>query len=172
MEKRKDKITLQRIELIHPKLRDEVKEIYDEICERLTGNAMARFTYTLRTFSEQDAIYAQGRTKPGKIVTHARGGQSFHNYGLAIDFCLIVDKNNDWVYEEVNWDTKKDFDKDGTSEWREVVEVFKMYGWEWGGDWKSFKDYPHFQKTLGFTTIQLKKLYESGKVDKNNYVLI
>lgn len=169
---RKDKVTLQRIELLHPKLREEVREIYDEICTRLTGNAGCRFTHTLRTFAEQDEIYSRGRTKPGKIVTHARGGQSYHNFGLAIDFCLIVDKNNDWVFEEVSWDTKKDYDKDGTSEWREVVEVFKMYGWEWAGEWKSFKDFPHFQKTFGYTTPQLKKLYIDKKVDKNNYVLI
>jgi peptidoglycan L-alanyl-D-glutamate endopeptidase CwlK len=67
---------------------------------------------------------------------------------------------------------KKDYDKDGTSDWREVVEVFKMYGWQWGGDWKSFKDFPHFQKTFGYKTPQLKKLYIDKKVDKNNYVLI
>jgi peptidoglycan L-alanyl-D-glutamate endopeptidase CwlK len=172
MEKRKDKITLQRIELIHPKLRDEVREMYDEICDRLTGNAMARFTYTLRTFAEQNELYSRGRTKSGKIVTYARGGQSYHNFGMAIDFCLLVDKNNDWVFEEVSWDTKRDFDGDSNPEWREVVEVFKMYGWKWGGDFKSFKDYPHFEKSLGFSTPELKRMYESGKVDKNNYVLI
>jgi len=169
---RTDKITLQRIELLHPKVKEEVKEIYNEICERLTGNAACRFTHTLRTFKEQDNIYAKGRTLPGKIVTHSRGGQSFHNFGLAIDFCLIVDKNNDLIFEEVSWDIKKDYDKDGTSDWREVVEVFKMYGWDWGGDWKSFKDFPHFQKTFGYITPQLKALYNQKKVDKNNYVLI
>jgi peptidoglycan L-alanyl-D-glutamate endopeptidase CwlK len=47
-----------------------------------------------------------------------------------------------------------------------------MYGWEWGGDWKSFKDFPHFQKTFGYTTPQLRKLYTDKKVDKNSYVLI
>lgn len=78
-----DKITLERIELLHPKLREEVRAIYKEICEALTGNAMCRFSHTLRTFAEQDALYAQGRTKPGAKVTNAKGGQSYHNYGLA-----------------------------------------------------------------------------------------
>lgn len=169
---RKDKVTLQRIQLLHPKVREEVTEIYDEICSRLTGNTTVRFTHTLRTFAEQDALFAQGRTKKGKIVTAARGGQSYHNYGLAIDFCLLIDKNNDWVYEEVSWDTKRDSDKDGIADWMEVVAVFKMYEWAWGGEFKTFKDGPHFEKTFGYTTPQLRKLYESGKVDKNNYVLI
>lgn len=169
---RKDKITLQRIELLHPKVREEVRDIYDEICTRLTGNSMCRFTYTLRTFAEQDEIYASGRTKPGKVVSYARGGQSYHNFGLALDFCLIVDNNGDGKFEEVSWDTKKDYDKDGVSDWMEVVSVFKMYKWEWGGDFKSFKDGPHFQKTFGYTTPQLKKLYTDKKVDKSGYVLI
>ncbi|WPC13003.1 hypothetical protein LEQ03_12810 [Riemerella anatipestifer] len=58
-----DKITLQRIELLHPKLREEAKAIYKEICKALTGNAICRFTHTLRTFKEQNDLYAIGRTK-------------------------------------------------------------------------------------------------------------
>ena len=68
----KDPKTLERIQLLHPKLREEAEEIYNEICERLTGKAMCRFSFTLRTFAEQDALFAQGRTKPGKIVTKAK----------------------------------------------------------------------------------------------------
>lgn len=169
---KKDKVTLQRIPLLHPKVREEAMEIYDEICSRLTGNTTVRFTHTLRTFAEQDALFAQGRTKAGKIITRARGGQSYHNFGLAIDFCLLIDKNNDWIYEEASWDNVKDSDKDGVADWMEVVVVFKMYGWTWGGDFKTFKDGPHFEKTFDYTTPQLRKLFIDKKVDKNNYVLI
>jgi peptidoglycan L-alanyl-D-glutamate endopeptidase CwlK len=151
-----DKVTLERIELLHPDLRKEAKEIYDDICDRLTGNIICRFSHTLRTFAEQDGLFAIGRTKPGKKVTNARGGQSFHNYGLAIDIVLLVDKNGDGKFETASWDTTLDGDKDKTSDWMECVSVFKIHGWEWGGDWKSFKDLPHFQKTFGFTTPQLK----------------
>lgn len=78
-----DKITLDRIKLLHPSLIAETEEIYKEICKALTANVICRFTHTLRTFSEQDALFAQGRTKPGKIVTNAKAGLSYHNYGLA-----------------------------------------------------------------------------------------
>jgi len=161
----KDQITLDRIKLLHPKVREEAFEIYDEICEALSGSAMCRFSYTLRTFAEQDAIYAQGRTKPGKIVSNAKKGLSYHNYGLAIDIVLIINGKT------ASWDIKKDFDGDGKADWQEVVTIFKSFGWEWGGDWK-FKDSPHFQKTFGYSVRQLLALHQSGKVDEHGFVKI
>jgi peptidoglycan LD-endopeptidase CwlK len=152
-----DKVTLERIELLHPKLRDEVKTIYSEICSALTGKAMCRFAYTLRTFAEQDILYNQGRTTPGKIVTNAKGGQSYHNYGLAIDIVLVVDKDGNGSFETASWDVSSDFDGDGQSDWMEVVAIFKRHGFAWGGDWK-FTDKPHFEKTFGFTIAQLQEL--------------
>lgn len=166
-----DKTTLDRINLLHPKLRDEALEIYKEICAALTGKAMCRFAFTLRTIAEQDALYAQGRTKKGPVVTNAKGGLSYHNYGLAIDIVLIVDKDGNGSYETAAWDTKSDFDKDGKADWKEVVTIFKEHGWEWGGDWK-FVDAPHFQKTFGKSVRELLVLYNNKKVDKNNYVLL
>ena len=150
-----DTITLARIELLHPKLRTEAKEIYIAIYNALKGRAAVRFTHTLRTIAEQDALYALGRTKPGKKVTNAKGGSSFHNYGLAIDFCLILDG------KDVSWDTLKDYDGDKVSDWMEAVAIFKSRGWEWGGDWAKFRDAPHFQKTFKKTTAELKKLMGS-----------
>ena len=167
----KDQITLERIQLLHPRLREEAVILYDEICASLTGSAACRFAYTLRTFAEQDALYAQGRSKPGAIVTKAKGGQSYHNYGLAIDIVLLVDKDGNGTYETASWDEKTDFDGDNKADWIEIVEIFKRYGWEWGGDWR-FKDDPHFQKTFGKSIAQLQSLYNTGKVDKNNFVLI
>ena len=160
----KDIKTIERIALIHPKLRDEVYNIYEDVCERLTGKAFCRFTHTLRTFAEQRELFAQGRTKAGKIVTQAREGFSYHNYGMAIDIVIIDGRN-------ASWDIKKDYDGDGKSDWIEVVQVFKEYGWEWGGDWR-FKDAPHFQKTLGYSVRTLYNWYMSAKVDENNYVRI
>jgi len=151
-----DTITLARIELLHPKLRTEAKEIYSDICKALKGRSAVRFTHTLRTIAEQDALYAQGRTAPGKIVTNAKGGKSYHNYGLAIDICLIIDG------KEASWDTTKDFDKDGISDWMEIVTIFKSRGWEWGGDFVSIKDTPHFQKTFGYTTAKLKSMIKGS----------
>jgi len=153
-----DKITLDRIETLHPVLRTEAKEIYQEICARLTGNVICRFSHTLRTHAEQNELYAQGRTKPGKIVTYARGGQSYHNYGLAIDIVFLVDRDKNGTYETPSWDINADWDKDGTPEWKEVDHVFSMYGWK--GLYKNGKrwDFPHFQKDFGLTIPQLQKL--------------
>jgi peptidoglycan L-alanyl-D-glutamate endopeptidase CwlK len=139
--------TLERIELLHPNLRNEAKHIYEEICEALSIDCV--FTHTYRSIDEQNGLYAKGRTTSGKIVTNSRGGQSYHNYGLAIDIAFIVDG-------KVSYDTKKDFDKDGVADWMEVVRIFKSYGWEWGGDWK-FLDLPHFQKTFGYSIKALQK---------------
>jgi peptidoglycan L-alanyl-D-glutamate endopeptidase CwlK len=145
--------------------------MYDEIVGALTGSAACRFAYTLRTFAEQDGLYAQGRTKPGSIVTNAKGGQSYHNYGLAIDIVLLIDKDKNGSFESASWDVKSDFDKDGKADWLEAVQIFKRYGYEAGIDWK-FIDAPHFQKTFGYSIKQLQQLFQTGKVDKNNYVLI
>ena len=115
-----DKPTLDRIELLHPAVRKEVKDIYlNEIIPALSGRAICRFAYTLRTFAEQDALYAQGRTKlfdtNGKrlgVVTKAKGGQSIHNFGLALDIVLIKDTNGDGTFESASWETNVDFDGD------------------------------------------------------------
>lgn len=167
----KDQKTIERIAMLHPKLRDEVLALYDNIVSALTGKAICRFSYTLRTFAEQDALYAQGRTKSGSIVTKAKGGQSYHNYGLAVDIVLLIDKDGNGTYEEASWDEKGDYDNDRISDWMEIVAIFKRYGWEWGGDWK-FSDTPHFQKTFGKSIVELQQLHQNGKVDKNGFVLI
>ena len=161
-----DKITLERIELLHPAVREEAKQIYAEICERLTGKSMCRFAYTLRTFAEQDALYAQ---KPK--VTKAKGGQSWHNYGLAIDVVLLIDEDGNGSHETASWDTVTDFDKDGLSDWQEVVFVFGLFGWDWGGNWKTFPDKPHFQKTFGMTISEALSKHNAGQVIQGgNYI--
>lgn len=166
-----DKITIERIKLLHPKVREEAMEIYEEICKALTGKAICRFSHTLRTFAEQDALFAQGRTKPGRIVTKARSGSSMHNYGLAIDIVLLLDMDGDGKYTEASWDIKKDFDGDGKSDWMEIVQIFKEYGWVWGGDWRFF-DAPHFEKSFGYPVRQLLSLHKTAKVDSNGFVRI
>jgi peptidoglycan L-alanyl-D-glutamate endopeptidase CwlK len=163
-----DKITLERIKLLHPSLREEVENIYkNQIVPALTGKAICRFAYTLRTFAEQDALYAQGRTKlfdsNGKrlgIVTKAKGGQSLHNFGLALDIVLIKDTNGDGKFDTPSWEETLDFDKDGKADWLEIAQILQNNGWEWGGKWK-FKDSPHFQKTFGYDWKTLLQKYKS-----------
>lgn len=149
-----DKSSLQKIEQLHPFIKEDVKNLVDTInTSVLTGNAKVRVAQGLRTFAEQNALYAKGRTAPGPKVTNAKGGDSIHNYGLAIDIVLIIDGKT------ASWDTKKDFDKDQQSDWMEVVQVFKKAGFSWGGDWRTFKDMPHFEKTNGNSLKQLKDKY-------------
>jgi len=163
-----DRPTKEKIKLAHPKLRDELEELVEKINrDVLTGRAKVRITHTLRTFEEQDELYAQGRTKPGKKVTNAKGGDSFHNYGVAADIVLIINGIT------ASWDTKKDFDKDQQSDWMEVVKVFKDAGWAWGGDWRSFRDMPHFEKTFGNTISTLKRKYQNKQfIPGTEYVRI
>jgi peptidoglycan L-alanyl-D-glutamate endopeptidase CwlK len=134
-----DRITLERIKLLHPALREEAGKIYADICAAMPAGVVCRFTHTLRTFAEQDALYQLGRIKPGKVVTNAKGGQSYHNFGLAVDFVLLVNGSVSWAVDK---------------NWLAVISIFESYGWESGHHWK-FKDSPHVQKTFGKTTAQL-----------------
>ncbi|MGI8348922.1 M15 family metallopeptidase [Niallia circulans] len=108
-------------------------------------------TEDFRSVEEQNRLYEQGRTREGSIVTNAKGGQSYHNYGLAIDFALMD------INGVVIWDMKYDGNGNGKSDWSEVVEIAKSLGFQWGGDWANFKDYPHFQMDFGLTIEELQK---------------
>ena len=155
-----DKPTQDRIALLHPKIRKEIEAIVKEANIALTGRASVRISQGLRTIAEQNALYAQGRTdKTKKIVTNAKGGSSYHNYGIAVDVVLILDGKT------ASWDDKTDFDGDKVSDWMEVVATFKKYGYVWGGDFRSIKDSPHFEKSFGYTTSQLL-----DKVNKKDFI--
>lgn len=156
-----DQITVDRIKTMHPELRDELLYQYAYANENLLPKGVRlRFAYTLRTNAEQDALYAIGRTKQGRIITNAKGGQSMHNYGLAFDIVILKDLDNNGTFETASYDLDK--------HWMSVTSYLKSQGWEWGGDWKSFKDAPHFQKAFGFTTKQLS-LKEK---DKSGYPIL
>jgi peptidoglycan L-alanyl-D-glutamate endopeptidase CwlK len=87
-------------------------------------------TSTYRDMESQAALYAQGRTTPGKIVTNAKAGQSFHNYRLAFDFCPIING-------KAQWNDDKLFARCG--------QIAESVGLEWAGRWKSFKELAHCQ---------------------------
>lgn len=99
-------------------------------------------TSTYRDNESQDALYAQGRTAPGKKVTNAKAGQSWHNYRCAIDVVPI--RNGKPV-----WDAKDPI-------WQKVGELGEEAGLEWAGRWKTFKEMAHFQYTGGKTLAQLQ----------------
>lgn len=174
MSNRIDPTTLKKIEALHPKIKTEAYQIYQDIVEALKGRVIVRFSQGLRTWAEQDQLYTIGRRgKVGeKIVTNAKGGQSLHNFGLAVDIVLLKDTNGDGTFDSASWETNVDFDGDGKADWREVVDIFKMYGWEWGGDWR-FKDLPHFQKTFGNSVASLRAKYNAKQfIPNTTYVKI
>jgi peptidoglycan L-alanyl-D-glutamate endopeptidase CwlK len=107
-------------------------------------------TDDFRSVKDQEKLYQQGRTVSGHIVTNAKGGDSYHNYGLAIDFALKTSSGN------VIWDMDYDGNRNGKSDWSEVVTIAKDLGFKWGGDWKDFQDYPHLQMNFGLSLADLK----------------
>src|SRR5688572_22238652 len=107
----RDLMSHQRAELLHPKVRQEVVETIIQVETGFPPTMKVRIVQGLRTVKEQDALFAKGRTTPGPIVTKARGGKSYHNYGLAIDFAIMYDANGDGNFEELSWSLVKDGDK-------------------------------------------------------------
>lgn len=162
-----DQITLDRIKTLHPKVRQEVLDMYTYANERLLGKGVRlRFAYTYRSPLEQSALFKQ-RPK----VTNADAWQSIHNYGLAFDIVLLYDLDGNGTFETASWDIRKDGDKDGIADWMEVTNYFKSKGWVWGGDWTSFKDAPHFEKTFGHTWKTLKKRIEDKNTITDNGIV-
>lgn len=136
------------VEGLHPEL-----IYYTDLLVQMAGEDGIKVVITddFRSFHEQDKLYAKGRSGEGNIVTHAKAGESLHNYGLAVDFALITPEN------QVIWDLNYDGNGNSRSDWMEVVEIAKGLGFEWGGDWKHFKDYPHLQMDFGLSLRDLQK---------------
>ncbi len=144
-----DTATNNRIAKLHPKIRCAVKNFINEVDK--TMGIKLRVIQGFRTYAEQNALYAQGRTTKGKKVTNAKGGQSNHNFGLAIDVAEIKNGNIDWNEQE------KVLPK--------IAPIGKKWGFEWGGDWKSIVDKPHFEMMFGKSLADLRKLYEENGND-------
>lgn len=125
-----------------------------EMIERAYTEGIAvQISAGYRSLEEQAALYGQGRiysyngknySDPAKpVVTNAKPGQSYHNFGLAIDFFLVSDDGRKAIWTV-------------DSRWQRVAAIGKKLGFEWGGDWRTFKDYPHLQMTGGLTCTQLQ----------------
>jgi peptidoglycan L-alanyl-D-glutamate endopeptidase CwlK len=128
-----------KVELLHPDLQPKTQQLID-LCK--AHGITIQISQTLRSKAEQDAIYAQGRTAPGKIVTNAPYPQSLHCWGLAFDIVVLIDG-------KANWDT---------AYYLKVGPLGESLGLEWGGNWTSLKDYPHYQ-LKGYSWSALQKQY-------------
>lgn len=108
-----------------------------------------------RTYAEQDALYAQGRSTAGDVVTQARGGQSKHNFGIAWDITLHDAKGRYLTYDSSG--SKLD-------DYARIGDLCRIKGIvEWGGDWpKRIADQPHLQMVTGVGTEELRERFEKG----------
>lgn len=171
----RDSISFQRASQLHPFIKQEVIDTITNIENNKFNEYMAiRIVQGGRTFEYQDALYALGRTvkntdgydakkRPlGNIVTNSKGGQSIHCFWLAFDFSILYDKDKNGTFESLSWDLVADMNRDGESDWMEVVDAFEALGWNWGGRWHSLKDNPHLDKSKGLNWHQLLAKYNVG----------
>lgn len=143
---------MRDITALHPRLQALAGQLKEKCKEQ---GISILFSECLRTVAEQDALYAQGRTAPGNIVTNAKGStySSQHQWGIAIDFYLDMDIDGDG-------DRKDDAFNNSTGLFERVGQIAKSIGLGWGGDWTSIKDRPHlYLPDWGSTTARLRQQY-------------
>lgn len=127
---------------LHPAMKKKANEFLLK-CQEKGIEVMIYCTY--RSSKEQNELYAQGRTAPGKIVTMAKGGQSKHNNTLngepaALAFDCVPLRNGKPV-----WNNRTEED---LKLWQKLGTIGKSIGLEWAGDWFKFREMPHFQLTI------------------------
>jgi peptidoglycan LD-endopeptidase CwlK len=152
--------SIDKLNQLHPKLRAAALTAYGEAVHATPVGVHPVIDQTYRTFAESDKLYQQGRTTPGEIVSNAKAGQSFHQYGLALDFHLVVNGKDSW---------------DVDSNWNIVVDIFKNHGFTWGGNWTGgFKDYPHLEQKMGYTWQKLLEMYQNNDtfIDTNGLTYV
>lgn len=137
-----DPVSEARLVNLHPQVEAAARRL---LAGAELQGIQLRITSGFRSYSEQAQIYAKGRTAPGKIVTHARPGQSYHNFGLAFDVVPMINGQPDW----------------NSPHWQKIGEMGKAQGLTWGGDWK-WKDWGHFQLDTGRSSAEWKALFETA----------
>lgn len=148
-----DQVTRERLIKIYP----ELKVLWLRVAEdmRLSHRCEMRVAVGLRSLAEQEALYAQGRTKPGPIVTWAQPGDSLHLYGLAIDSCFLKVGNirvNPFLEGHPNAEEL----------WREYARFAEAHGFVAGANWRVNKDRPHIERAYGLKLPEIKELYRNG----------
>lgn len=151
--------SIERLNTLHPKIRQKALDAYAESCKLTPNNVHPYITETTRSFERSEQLFNQpfdhkDNDGDGKIdesdekVSNSHGGASYHNYSLAVDFMLIINGKDSWNVD---------------ANWKLVASIFKKHGFTWGGDWTGgFKDYPHVEMRLGYTTSQLLAKYKAG----------
>ncbi|WML38204.1 M15 family metallopeptidase [Neobacillus sp. OS1-2] len=132
---------------LHPIVKERSNQLIQQSAKK---GIVIVITDDFRSAEDQNRLYEKGRTANGTIVTYAKGGESYHNFGLAVDFALKTPSG------DIIWDRQYDGNKNGKADWNEVVEMAKVLGFEWGGDWADFKDYPHLEMNFGLSIADLQ----------------
>lgn len=149
-----DNISEARLQNVIPVLADKIRQMAAML--ELEG-IVIRVTQGLRTIAEQDALYAQGRTAPGKIVTNCKGGFSYHNFGLAVD-CVPSQFGPDEPFNP-DWNAAH-------NSWKRMEAIGQSLGLESGATWRTFPDAPHFQIQgrfpVGAPNDELRELAQQG----------
>lgn len=128
-------INSRNIDDLHPIVKGKAQSFLG-LCEAADIDVLIISTY--RDEESQAALFAQGRTKPGNIVTNAKAGRSYHNWRVAFD--VVPLRNGKPVWGTSGQDGKL---------WERIGLIGESVGLEWAGRWKNFKEYPHFQFTGG-----------------------
>jgi peptidoglycan L-alanyl-D-glutamate endopeptidase CwlK len=131
-----------------PKLHPVFRERLVMLAELLAQRGMkALITDGLRTFAEQNALFAQGRTKPGPVVTKAKGGQSNHNYGLAVDMYPVLPDSSgkDKVFTDIPKKASVEFARAFHRTQESIGEIAEALGLFWGARFSGIVDTPHIQ---------------------------
>lgn len=130
-------------------LRPEVQSLATQLVEICRRNGIRLIiTSTLRDYEKQNDLYAQGRVRPGRIVTNARGGYSQHNFGVAFDVCPIVNGKCEWNDKKL---------------WNKIGELGESIGLEQAGrQTGSLRETAHFQYTQGKNLAQLRKEHDEA----------
>lgn len=144
----------RKLEDLHPDLLPKARAFLLE-CERQSVDVVIICTY--RSNEEQAATYAQGRTKPGKIVTWAKPGESLHNFtnpegkpcAKAFDFAVLRNGKITWGTGGNGIDDDPtDDDTDDLELWQKAGLIAESLGLEWAGRWpKNKREFPHCQMT-------------------------
>lgn len=132
-------INSRKIDDLLPVVQEKVNK-FIELCHNNDIDLLVTSTY--RDNESQNQLYAQGRTLPGKKVTNAKAGESWHNYRCAVDVVPLRSGKPVWDGNDPVWKT--------------VGKLGKEAGLEWAGDWVKFKELAHFQYTGGKTMAQLR----------------
>ena len=151
----------EKIKTLHPEIRNATSSMLTNLKK---DNVNVEISLATRTYEEQDRLYSKGRNEKGeiidesKVVTYAKGGQSYHNFGLAFDV------------EVYNENGTKNWNKQSEA-WQKVINEGKKQGFLAGAEWNDFPDLPHFENSFGNTQSALRYNIQNNKM-KDGYVTV